>query len=243
MPCVLLYRLLFWRRNSSPQTFELKEFDRKFLWYLGVGPFFLTVLLSAILGIKLRAGWGQPLLSLWGILLIAYFPRSINQRQFYYFIFGIVSFVLLAVSAYSYALIHSAEASSANFPGRNIARTITQQWHKTYHQPLNYVIGERWLAGNVAFFSADHPAVYIEGNVGLSPWINEKTLQKSGAVIIWAVDDIKAAALVSSLAHFKNISVTHFLQFPRLLNPHLMPINIEYAFIAPTPAADIVKPN
>lgn len=163
IPAILLFTILLLGKKpvlASPPP--ITTFDKTFLLTMGLGPFILTILLSAIFGMKLRAGWGQPLFSLWGIMTVVWITPHLTRERFISFIafLGVLSTVMISV--YSSALISAKKPSSANFPGAIIARQLTAEWQERYHKPLSYVAGPRWAAGNIAFYSKDQPAVYID---------------------------------------------------------------------------------
>ncbi len=191
LPALVLFALLFTgsRPRLAPQRWKLSAFDQGFLFYVGLGPILLTLLLSIMLGIKLRAGWGMPLLSLWGIILIATLQPNLDIKKLHRFIAAVFIVMGIILGGYSFSLLRSSTTSSANFPGREIAQALTQEWHDTYHAPLTYVAGSRWLGGNVEFYSKDHPAVYMEWNHKRAPWINDAELQHKGAIFLWDVTD------------------------------------------------------
>ena len=49
--------------------------------------------------------------------------------------------------------------------------------------------GDVWLAGNVAFYGADRPSVFIDADPVKSPWIKPEALVQRGAVLIWSASD------------------------------------------------------
>jgi hypothetical protein len=82
------------------------------------------------------------------------------------------------------------KAKRIHFPGMAIARGIETEWEKTSGDPLRYVVGDVWLAGNVAFYAGndgrtDRPHVFIDANNAVSPWIDENDLKRSGGVLVW----------------------------------------------------------
>jgi 4-amino-4-deoxy-L-arabinose transferase-like glycosyltransferase len=211
---------------------QLSSFDKHFLLYLGLGPFLLTVLISAVTGMQLRAGWGAPLLSLWGILFIAYVQPRLTQGRLWFFAAGFVGLVFSTLTGYALALKYPATPSSANFPGAQMASVLTREWHRTYHIPLFYVAGSRWMAGNIAYYSPDHPDVYVDWDKKSSQWINEKELKNKGAIFIW--DPEKNEKLTPQLlARFKRLGPVKILHFPWLRDHHQKSIEIEVAFLAP----------
>lgn len=235
IPSILLTLFLLVGEQPVRQRprFELSSFNKAFLFYVGLGPFLLTVLLSALTGIKLRAGWGEPLLSLWGIILIAWIQPRMTLSRFYRFLIIFFSLFAITVVSYAIALIRAHEPSSANYPGKNIANTLTTEWHNTYHTPLTYVAGSRWLAGNIAFYSSDHPTVYINWDKKLSPWINETTMQKKGAIFVWdkSEADQKMPAEVKAL--FEKLGPYHVMYFSWMRNKNMKPVEIGVAFLPP----------
>lgn len=162
--CLAISRRETYKKNNPPSS----SFDYAFLFYLGLGPFLLTILLSILFGIKLRAGWGMPLQSLWGILLIAAAKPHLTLTKIYRFLAAIFILMGILLTGYTVSLIHSPDISSANYPGREIAWEITQEWWNHYHTPLAYVAGSRWIGGNIQFYSPDHPAVYGMGQASFS---------------------------------------------------------------------------
>lgn len=241
LPALVLFSLLFIGKKPLLTFKKLTPFNKAFLFYIGLGPFLLTILLSLLLGIKLRAGWGMPLLSLWGIVLVAAFEPSLTKTKMHGFLAAIFILMGTLVSGYTLSLIDSKDPSSANFPGREIARHLTQQWHDTYHLPLAYVAGSRWVGGNIEFYSHDHPAVFMEWDKRRSPWINTDNMQRKGAIFIWNISE--------------NESMPQDLQkqFPQLLTPRVLefswhrntknlpPIKIGMAILPPCSSGHCVE--
>jgi hypothetical protein len=240
LPALFLYGLLFIGKNTpSPSSktdanVTLTSFNRSFLLYVGLGPFLLTLFISLLLSTKLRAGWGMPLLSTWGILLIALVKPALSKIKLYRFI--TVIFILMGgcLTAYSLSFIYSTTKTSANFPGQEIASTITQKWHNRFHTKLAYVAGSRWLGGNVGFYSADHPAVFIEWNNHRAPWIDNTLLRQQGAIFLWNITEGEALPDVIK-KRFPHLDPPTTLEFSWLRNKnHLPPIKIGMAFLPPS---------
>ena len=66
-----------------------------------------------------------------------------------------------------------------------MGQEITARWHQAEGIPLRVVIGDTWMAGNLAFYSPDRPSVLTDGNFSLSPWVNNDELRTQGAVVVW----------------------------------------------------------
>jgi 4-amino-4-deoxy-L-arabinose transferase-like glycosyltransferase len=82
LPSLVLTALLMTGRRPmlASHRIAMTSFNRQFLFFLGVAPYLLTVILAALMGMKLRAGWGEPLLSLWGIILMASLQPDMSYK-------------------------------------------------------------------------------------------------------------------------------------------------------------------
>ncbi len=234
LPALLLFSILFLgKKPFLAARPPLAAFDKAFLLIAGFGPFLMTILLSAIFGMKLRAGWGQPLLSLWGILLVTWITPRLTRERFTAFIVLLVVLSTVMISVYSIALIRAKKPSSANFPGEIIARELTQQWEQRYHTPLTYVAGPRWLAGNIAFYSKDQPTVYIDWDNKVSSWIDESKVRQAGAIFVWDPTEAIQRSEKEIRARFQTVGPTEIMHFMWMRNKTMEPVEISVAFLPP----------
>lgn len=236
LPALLLLSLLLLGKKPAltPHKFTLTPFDKSFLWYVGLGPFLLTVALSLFMGTKLRAGWGMPLLSLWGIMLVAFIQPNITKAKLHGFLATIFVVMGLMLGGYTLAIVDSSDSSSANFPGREIANLITKEWRDKYQTTLTYVAGSRWVGGNIGFYSSDHPSVYIEWDSKRAPWIDVKDMQAKGAVFIWDITGNETMPLAIQ-KRFPQLEGMRVLEFSWLRNTRqLAPIKIGIAILPPS---------
>ncbi len=235
LPAIALTTFLFIGKKSPTATppFQLTAFNRRFLMVVGLGPFLLTILLSLVLGIKLRAGWGMPLLSLFGIILVALLKPQLTTTKLKCFLASIFLLMILSAGIYSASIIDSRDMSSANFPGRSIANTLTQNWHDHYHTPLRYVAGSRWVGGNIGFYSPDHPTVFIEWDKRRAPWINILALKKQGAIFIWNISENETlpAAIQQQFPKLQKATVMEFAW--QRNKHHLAPTKLGVAILPP----------
>ena len=205
----------------------------QFLLWMGFGPFVITVLLSLIFGWVLNAGWGQPLLTLWPLMLVIAWQPAVTPQRFYRFV--AIGFFLLIVFwvGYAVSMWRAGDSSSAHYPGQKMAAGVTALWHQKYHTKLSYVMGLRFEAGNVAFYSEDKPQVYIDADSVKSFWINQKDLKRKGAVFVWDVER-------------ENFSGEMHARFPQLIDQPQQkfcyyksdcasPVKLGIAFLPPRP--------
>ncbi len=235
LPALLLFSiLLLGAKPIQIKLQPLKNFDKAFLFFMGLGPFILTVVLSAVFGMKLRAGWGQPLLSLWGIILITLITPRITRDRFFSFIALLVTLFLVMITVYCNALVRANAPSSANFPGQIIASQLTSEWQQRFHQPLSYVAGPRWAAGNIAFYSKDQPTVYIDWDKKVSPWLRETKLRENGGIFVWDPTEAHQASVAEIRARFNNLGPIEIRHYSWLRNYKMKPVELSVAFLPPT---------
>ncbi len=233
VPALLLFSILLLGKKPVLIHFNLARADKLFLFFMGIGPLLLTIILSAIFGMKLRAGWGQPLLSLWGIILIAWITPRITRERFYLFIALLITLSTVMLAVYCFALIRADKHSSANFPSKIIATVLTKEWHQRYHSPLSFVAGPRWIAGNIAFYSKDQPVVYIDWDHKISPWVDENALKQQGAIFVWDPTEAYQISPQKIRARFSKLGPLQIMHFSWMRNNTMPPVEINVAFLPP----------
>ena len=58
--------------------------------------------------------------------------------------------------------------------------------------------GDVWIAGNIAFYGAERPSVFIDADPAKSPWITPAALARQGAVLIWPAAEARRTGLAVS---------------------------------------------
>ncbi len=239
LPGLVLLLPLKWIKKTEPllaEPMKWQAYDRNFLCCAGLGPLIITLCLSLFAGFKLRAGWGQPLLTYSGLLLLGYLRPAISLQRFVGVVLATMVFMGVTVSGYAIAQWYPHRQSSAIFPGKEIAAAITARWSQRYHVPLAYVAGPRWLAGNVAFYSPQQPrpAVYMEWDPQASMWIDEALLRQRGAVFVWDDAEYRLDPMIAELRErFPQLTPLQHLQFPWRRNANLPKIDVWFAFLPP----------
>jgi len=164
-------------------------FNRQFLWFVGVGPYLITVLLALLAGWQLYTLWGTPLLGCWGVILLYYLQPVIKRVRFYCFLAAVLIVFSAFIGGYTFVMLKPGNTSSGNFPGRAFAEEITAVWHARYKEPLAYVVGDRVLSGSVTRYSPDEPQAHLDWNSANNPWIDEKTLRRKGAIFLQKLNE------------------------------------------------------
>jgi 4-amino-4-deoxy-L-arabinose transferase-like glycosyltransferase len=153
----LLWFAAFPRKPSAKALPEvsLSPLALKFLDFMVLGPFALTLLTSIIFGWKLNTMWGTPLLSLWPIWVLGLLkPKFTSQGIWRIALAALIVFVLL-ITGYAIHNIRN-QGSRHNLNGQAISDKINHQIESNYHSRISVISGDRYLAGYIAFY-ADHP--------------------------------------------------------------------------------------
>jgi hypothetical protein len=174
-------------------------FARAFLLAAGLGPLALMLTGNLLAGVEFRHAWGTPLFALSATLALALLGPRIELRRLA--LAGAVAAALILVqhAAPAAAPLFSARAEQATYPARAAAETLTERWRELTGRPLRIVAGERWNAGNVAFFSPDRPLFLIDGDLAISPWLSPEAIARDGALVVWTGGPEPPAAFTRAL--------------------------------------------
>jgi len=233
VPPLILFGVLYLGSKKGEVLSARRAISADQWWFLSLmafGPLVLTLLLSLISGAALHAGWGLPLLSLWGVVLLAWTQPVVTPKRFYRFVTVLFVLLIVAWSTYTVATVKP-DTSSGNYPGQVMATRIEKIWHDRYHTPLSYIIGPRWEAGVISFYSKDRPAVLIHNDYQVSFWIDKERLKKKGAVVVWDLSEVNWFKAFKK-EHPEMVD-SHVVQFHWMRGKHLPPIKLGIAFLPP----------
>lgn len=172
-----------------------------------------------------------------GLLAVAFLRPRLEARAVRHFAAAWTVLFLLALSAFAGVMLAepyvAAKGKRGHFPGAALATAVTERWHAATGRPLEFVIGRTWLAGNVSFYSADRPSVYIDGNPQTSPWIDESMLLCRGGVLVWNAARDGAAVPAAFADRFPDAVVQPPLALPWQTGAMLPPVEIGWAILEP----------
>jgi 4-amino-4-deoxy-L-arabinose transferase-like glycosyltransferase len=182
-----------------PATDPDQRWNRRFLATLALGSFVPLTLMALITGNILRGEWGVPLMPFMPMLLLFWFtPRKSVWASYQTVALGILLVgieLVFAIAQPPLAPLLTKKPLRVQFPGRQLAAAADQRWHAlSPTAPLPVVAGDRWLADNVAFYSAYRPAVLCDQGPGLDkvkldevncPWTSIAAVNRDGGVLVW----------------------------------------------------------
>lgn len=243
--CFLLLFLVFYGRNGVRQDIHADDFDGMFLTAVTFGPFLLTFILASVYGFAIHDMWGTPFWSFIGVWAIARFHPSFAPESLTRFIYACAVISLATLFLYVglnvLAPYMDTRTKRIHFPGKDLARYVTDIWHDRYHAPLRFVIGDTWPAGNVGYYAVERPHFFIFGDKTISPWIKTADLEKYGGVIIWCVRHCmgqqEAAEDLPDFVHerFPQAEIQPTFSLARMTEADVPPVRMGWAIIPPAP--------
>lgn len=163
----------------------------RFLLAASLLPMQISMAVPLIAGRPLRDMWAMMMFTTLGLALVHWRPAAFRRLYSRRWLMAWLVFQGLMLAAYAGNVYYKTQIkhslTRANFPGPELAALIEKDWQeKTGHAPLRYVVGTTWAAGNVAFYAKATPAVLINGEFGISPWVTPERLSACGHVLLWA---------------------------------------------------------
>lgn len=203
VPVFVILLPLFWRAGAAGMSP-----GGRFLLVAVLGPVLLHVAASVFAGLQLRDGWGAPLWTFVGLMLLVLVRADDTDQAWRRFL---VTWAVVAV-AFLVAFVLTTFASHwplrVHFPGRALAHAINDRYSEQVGRPPAIIAGDWWLAGNVCLHSTDRPRLfgslepssdrltrgrkpirtpgrYYVPDPLTSPWTSDRDLFERGGVLVW----------------------------------------------------------
>ena len=161
--------------------FKINLKDKKFLFllFINILPIFLMFITSMIIGSKIRTMWMTPFYLFFGVLFVYIFQSQINLKKINIFLYGFLFLFFLSPVLYSYISILETDKRT-DYLGKKIAKKVQLAWDQNFNEPIDFVIGDEWKAGNLSYHLKSRPV--WEG------FINNDTLNIADEYL--CIDDI-----------------------------------------------------
>ena len=153
VPFLILVWLLI---KKIPKKFNLKDEKFLFLIFINVVPIVLVFMTALITGSKIRTMWMTPFYLFFGTLFIYLLKTQINIKKLNSFLIGFIFLFLLSPILYGYVSISQTDKRT-DYPGRDIAIKVQMAWHEQHDEPIKYVLGDEWAAGNLSYHINSRP--------------------------------------------------------------------------------------
>jgi len=148
--------MLFFLVKKFKFTILLKDKKLLFLIFINLIPIALIFLTSMITGSKIRTMWMTPFYLFSGVLVVYIFQKQINLKKLKSFVSAFL--VLFIFSPFAYAFISITETEKrTDYLGKKIAAKIQYAWTMNHKEPINVVLGDEWVAGNLSYHLKSRP--------------------------------------------------------------------------------------
>jgi len=212
-----------------------RQFARRYVTALALGPFLVTTLIAIALGRLPIALWGYPLWSFVPLAAIMWWGTDWDRRHVLRFAAAFLVIFTLFPIAYTaddrFAPLLRDRERARDFSGKVLADTISREWRQKTGTPIAYVGGTEFAANNIAVYSSDRPHVVVHGEPTLSPWIDRDDLRRRGIVLVWDTPEMP----VELRANFPELELQTNLDVPRHTLRPRHPVRVGYAFVLPRP--------
>ena len=153
VPFLILVWLLI---KKIPKKFNLKDEKLLFLIFINLVPIVLVFMTALITGSKIRTMWMTPFYLFFGTLFIYLLKTQINIKKLNSFLVGFIFLFLLSPILYGYVSISKTDKRT-DYPGKDIAIKVQMAWHEQHDEPIKYVLGDEWTAGNLSYHINSRP--------------------------------------------------------------------------------------
>ena len=124
--------------------------------FINLVPIVLMLLTSMLTGSKIRTMWMTPFYLFFGVLIVYIFQAQINLKKLKSFLLSFV--ILFTTSLFSYGYISITETDKrTDYLGKEIAIKVQYTWNKDHKEPINIVLGDEWVAGNLSYHLKSRP--------------------------------------------------------------------------------------
>ena len=137
---------------------KINSKDKKliFLIFVNIVPIILILLTSIISGAKIRTMWMTPFYLYIGLLFVYLFKNQINLNKLNNFLISFIFLFLFSPFVYGYISL-SKDDKRTDYPGKQIAKKVQFEWDQNFDEPIAFVIGDEWKAGNLSYHLESRP--------------------------------------------------------------------------------------
>jgi len=148
--------MLFFLIQKFKFKISLKDKKLLFLIFVNLVPIGLMFLTSMLIGSKIRTMWMTPFYLFFGVLIVYIFQTQINLKKLNGFISAFLILFIFSPFAYGYISITETDKRTDYF-GKEIAQKIQYSWDQDHKEPIDVVLGDEWVAGNLSYHLKSRP--------------------------------------------------------------------------------------
>ena len=218
----------------------MSRFRRDAILVMAVAPIAVALATNFAVGGEFRQGRAMALFAFSGIAAVMLLgPRIlVGNLRFATVVAGVVVIGLPFGNAFHHhaRLALGATEVPTLIPAQALADQLNARWQDRFERPLTIVVGDRWHAGNVAFYASDQPQIFLDADPRQAPWVDEARLREEGGLIVWSPTDRRAKDVLRR--RFPGLVPEGQVTAPSPL-AWGKPSTLSYAFIVPGGAAAV----
>ena len=153
---VPFFAMLYFLLKKIKFNYNLKDKKLLFLLVINILPILLILFTSMIMGSKIRTMWMTPFYLFFGTLFVYIFQKYIVTKNYKSFIISFLILFLLSPITYAYISITENDKRT-DYPGKQISDKVQLRWNKEFKEPINVVLGNEWIAGNLSYHLKNRP--------------------------------------------------------------------------------------
>ncbi len=154
LPVIILIFLLI---KKVKFNFNIKDKKLIFLLFINFVPILLILLTSIVSGSKIRTMWMTPFYLFFGTFLVYIFQKNLHFNNVRKFItFFVFLFLLSPISYATISIIN--DNKRTDYPGKKISEEVQKKWDLEFKDPINVVLGDEWIAGNLSYHLKSRPS-------------------------------------------------------------------------------------
>jgi len=151
-----LFFLIWLLVKKVKYKINLKDKKLLFLLSINILPICLMFITAVITGSKIRTMWMTPFYLFLGILFVYLLQSQINLKKINSFLYGFLFLFFLSPATYSYISI-SETNKRTDYLGKEIAKKVQIIWDQDFNNPIDFVVGNEWQAGNLSYHLKSRP--------------------------------------------------------------------------------------
>lgn len=204
---------------------------------MALAPLAITLITNFVVGGEFRQGRGTALFAFSALALVMLAGPVLRLGRLRFATVAILAVaVALPVINPAHHVVRLAMGAShvpTLYPARALTEELVDIWRTRTGEPLTLVVGDRWHAGNIAFYAPGRPLILLDGDLSISPWVDREMIAREGALLVWNPADAGAEAQLRRL--FPNLKADGIVSRPYPLVPGTV---ARLAYHIVPPAAD-----
>ena len=142
--------------NKNRIKINFKDNKFIFLIFVNLIPIVLIFFTSLISGSKIRTMWLTPFYLFFGVMIVYIVKSQINVKKLKTFFSSFLVLFFLSPILYSYVSISQTDKRT-DYPGNEIAKKVQLAWDQDFNEPIQFVVGDEWKAGNLSYHLKSRP--------------------------------------------------------------------------------------